>query len=390
MFVSSTGLHVHAVRDAPGFDALEPEWLELEAAGAEGSVFMSWECQRLWWKHYGSGRDLCILAAREGGKLVGLLPLYLETTKRCGGLWRVRKLRQVGLGGDTAPDDISAWLRPGFEHRAAAALVEFMQREVQGWNLLHFTDLPVRSHLADALLAHFPRAGLRIQRVESNPIVFGELPGTFEEYRRQLSGHRRKNMNQKRRRLEHQVGASFGSVSSATDIDPAFDQLARLHLLRWSGRTAKPAFSSPEFCGFHRELMHALFAKNRLRLLYLQVDSRPIAMFYGMSYQGRFGFFQSGFDPDYGQYGPGDVLIARAVESAIAEGCEVFDMLKGDHEYKRHFFQQERRNLEISVFRPGLVDLGYRCFEALRKLRRTLRAHGLWPQKAPPVHAEHN
>lgn len=378
MFASASGLQVHVVTDAPAFDKLEPEWLELESAARDDSVFMSWDCQRLWWKHYGHGRQLLILVVRDGAQVLGLLPLYLEEQRWAGGLWRVRKLRQVGLGGDTAPDDVSALMRPGFEVPAAAAMVEYLCRQQPSWNLLHFTDLPAASPLVHALLEQLPREGLRVERQESRPIVFGDLPRTFEDYRRSLSAHRRKNMNQKRRKWESLPGARFSVVTSTQALDTAFDHLARLHLMRWSTRTTQPAFSSASFCNFHRELMHALIAKDRLRLLALELEDRPIAMLYGMSYKGRFGFFQGGFDPDYAQYGPGDMLITRAVDLAIGEGCAVFDMLKGDHEYKRSFFRQERRNLEIRAFRPGVVDVGYRAYDSLRTLRRWLRAQGLW------------
>jgi hypothetical protein len=126
--------------------------------------------------------------------------------------------------------------------------------------------------------------------------------------------------------------------------------------------------------------MQALLSQGQLRLLGLELEGRTIAMIYGMQYKGRFCFFQSGFDPAYAAYSPGDVLMGYAVELAIEQGCEIFDMLKGDHEYKRHFFQDSRRNLELRAFRRGPVDAAYRLHDALRwardALRRTRPRHG--------------
>jgi CelD/BcsL family acetyltransferase involved in cellulose biosynthesis len=387
MFVSSSGLHVHVVSDVCSFDQMKQEWVDLQTLSQDRSIFMTWDCQRLWWKHYGKGRRLSILAAREGTALVGLLPLYIEHECRAGGLWRVRKLRQVGLGGDTAPDDLSALLHPDHQERAAGALVEFLLREMPCWDVLDFADLPAGSPLVKGLLEQLPKAGLRVECRQSAPIVYGTLPQNFDVYRQSLGAHRRKRMSQKRRKFDSQPGSRFAIVSSETELDAAFDELVRLHRLRWSDRTAYPAFSSQEFRGFHREWMRAMLAQGQLRLLSLELEQGPVAMLYCMVYKRQMNFFQGGFDPAYSQFGPGDVLISRAIEQAIVDGCEIFDMLKGDHDYKRHFFQLDRSNLAMRAFKRGRVDAGYRLFDALRRLRRRLRERGLWPGgKSHPHH----
>ena len=378
-------MQVSVATDTAGFDALAEDWMELETASPESGIFMSWDCQRLWWKHYGAKRRLQILIVRDQALLVGLLPLYIEQERCLRVLPGVRKLRQLGIGGDTAPDDMDAILRPGYERAAARALVEVIAqmlghagfpggKRVAACDVLDFSDLPANSPLVAALLQVLPEAGLRVDAHVAGPIVSGKLPQDHETYLQSLGKHRRRIMAQKRRRFESQAQARFSIVESVQELDTGFEDLARLHLLRWSDRTAHPAFSTPEFCGFHREWMQVLQAQGRLVLPALELEGRRIAMLYCMIYKNRLSFFQSGFDPACSQLSPGDVLISHAVELAIARGCEVFDMLKGDHDYKRRFFQDERRNLEIRAFRPGVVDLGYRLLDRLRRLRRALRA----------------
>ncbi len=382
----SSGLQVSVATDTAGFDALAEEWVQLESASPDSGIFMSWDCQRLWWKHYGGQRRLQILIVRDEALLVGLLPLYIEQQRCLHFLPGVRKLRQVGIGGDTAPDDMDAVLRAGYEQRAANALVEWIARMLghAGWpgerreaacDVLELSDLPAGSPLVAALLEGLPQAGLRVDFHAAGPIVSGKLPRDHETYLQSLGKHRRRIIAQKRRRFESQAQARFGIVESAQELDSGFEDLARLHRMRWSGRTEHPAFSTPEFCNFHRQWMELLQAQGRLMLPALELDGRRIAMLYCMVYKNRLSFFQSGFDPACSHLSPGDVLISHAVELAIARGCEVFDMLKGDHDYKRRFFQDERRNLEIRAFRPGIVDLSYRVLDRLRLLRRALRAY---------------
>ncbi|SCC91316.1 Putative Acyl-CoA N-acyltransferase (fragment) [Thiomonas sp. X19] len=215
-----------------------------------------------------------------------------------------------------------------------------------------------------ALRQHFLESDIRANCEVTAPITFGVLPDSWESYRRSLSRNRRETMGRKRRKFESQPDAQVITVNTMDELDGAFDRLAELHRLRWTGRTEQPGFSSPEYRGFHRDVMHALLPQGRLRLMKLNMGGCTIAMLYCMRYRDTFCFFQSGFDPAYAEYSPGDVLLGYAVEHAIAEGCHVFDMLKGEHDYKRHFFQQDRRNVELRAFRPGLIDLAYRLKDA--------------------------
>lgn len=360
----STPLALRVVCDEPGFDALEAAWLLLQEASPDSSIFLSWNWQRLWWKHYGGKRRLRIVVVSEGERVVGLLPLYLEHQRKLGGMLVAHKLRQIGVGGDTAPDDLGALLLPGYESVAVTRMIHFVARECRDWNVLDWSDLPAGSALGGALAQGLTQAGLRTSCTCSDPISYGELPSTWDAYRGSLSRNRRETMSRKRRKFEAQPGAGLRVIDAPHALDAAFEQLARLHQLRWSGRTERPGFSTTQYRDFHLELMHALLRQGQLHLLALEMEGRTIAMLYGMQYKKRFCFFQSGFDPAYAALSPGDVLMGLAVEFAIRQGCTVFDMLKGDHDYKRHFVQQERRNLEVRAFRPGIVDLAYRFRQA--------------------------
>ena len=366
-------LRISVISDLADFDRLAPDWIELQVRDSDSSIFLSWDWQRLWWKHYGSDRQLCIVVARLGSRAVGLLPLYVERHRRAGGLFVARKLRQIGVGGDTAPDDLGGLFAPEHAKEASAAIARHVTRELRQWDMLDWSDLSPGSPLLRALDAELRHEGLRVRCQPANPITFGALPRSWNEYRDSLSRNRREVLTRKRRKFEALPGARFRRIDASSDLAEAFERLAELHRLRWSGRTERPGFSTPQYRGFHHELMQALLRQGQLRLLGLELEGRSIAMIYGMQYKGRFCFFQSGFDPAYAAHSPGDVLMGYAVELAIEQGCEIFDMLKGDHEYKRHFFQDSRRNLELRAFRRGPVDAAYRLHDALRWVHDALR-----------------
>jgi CelD/BcsL family acetyltransferase involved in cellulose biosynthesis len=352
-------MQIELVTSTQAFDALEADWRALESLSAHNSVFLGWDWQRLWWAYYGNGRQLQILVARLAGRVLGIFPLYLET-HRVANIISVDKLRPIGSGGDTAPDDLGMVFHPEHERTLAEAFVRHITQRVPRWQLLDLVDLPADSALAECLIEKASRQPDLIQRAPPNQITYGDLPRDWESYRQSLSRNRREVLGRKRRKFEQQLGARFFQIAEDGQIDAAFERLAALHRMRWQGRTDELSFTSAQYLGFHRSVMHALCARKRLLLYALEMDGEVIAMFYGFRNTNTCYYFQAGFDPAHAALSPGEVLMGYVIEAVIGEGCEVFDMLKGDYGHKRHFFQQTRQTVDIRVHRPGLIHLLYR------------------------------
>ena len=60
------------------FATLEEEWEDLHRNAAFATPFQSWAWLYSWWEFYGKDYELRVVTIREGGLLVGLMPLMLE------------------------------------------------------------------------------------------------------------------------------------------------------------------------------------------------------------------------------------------------------------------------------------------------------------------------
>jgi hypothetical protein len=77
-------LEVVVIDSTQDFGALEEEWEELYHNSPLATPFQSWAWLYSWWESYGKAYELHLVTIRDGGLLVGLIPLMLE--------------RKVGLG----------------------------------------------------------------------------------------------------------------------------------------------------------------------------------------------------------------------------------------------------------------------------------------------------
>uniref|UniRef100_E6PV26 Putative Acyl-CoA N-acyltransferase n=1 Tax=mine drainage metagenome TaxID=410659 RepID=E6PV26_9ZZZZ len=365
------------------FDALQVPWRELESRCQTSSLFVTWQWQRLWWKHYGKGRSLRILVARDGDRLLGVLPMYLERyfARR---LLPVAKLCLLGSGGDTAPDDLDPLLLPDAAATVAQEFAEYILEQLDGWDLLHCPDLHADAPFTRALVKAGQSGKVLMRVSQPREIIFGSLPESWEAYLTALSAHRRKALRYKRRQFEQQGGAEVVSCDKAEDLDAGLDRLAALHRLRWAGRTDKHAFSSTQYMGFHRELMHALLRVRALRLMELRLQGKTVAMRYGYRMQNTYFDLQSGFDPAFSALSPGELSVSFAIEHAIREGCSVFDMLKGDYGHKRQFFSQTRSTVEVRLIQAWHLVWAYRLRDWLTRFKTPTSAKTAQLQHAEP------
>ena len=125
---------------------------------------------------------------------------------------------------------------------------------------------------------------------------------------------------------------------------------------------------------FHDEFTQLALARDWLRLFVLRLDGKPAASLYGINYNGVFYFYQSGFDPDYGNHSVGLVTMALAIKAAIKEGAEEYDLLHGDERYKFHWAQELREIDELVVYRPRVAGTFYQgAIQFSRGSRRLAR-----------------
>ena len=371
-------MNVRVIENDAEFAALADTWEALQANAVTTSVFGGFDWQHLWWRTYGKDKQLKLLVATEGDAVVGVLALHIQTVP----ILRVpvRLLRFVGTGGDTYPDDLGPVLAPGHEAAAARALAEAAIR-LSGWDVLLLTDLDPACPFTKAIEAAARAGRLDVLTGQSERIAYIDLPATFDAWLQTLHGDRRYRIRKLRKKANATHPTRFFVFDDPATLDGGIDRLIALHHKRWKSIGQAHAFATPDYVGFHRAVMAACLRKNRLRLYALEMGGQVVAMYYFYKFRDRVYLMQSGFDPDFSDVKPGQVLLGYIIESAITEGHKVLDFLKGDHRYKEELASGERETLYVTGFRltPGaltyrlrrhvLPAVKARVKEVVRKLR---------------------
>ncbi len=255
------------------FSPVRDAWPAL--ADRAGNVFGTLDWAEVWWKHFGGGRTLNIIALREAdGTLVAICPLHLATGPP------VRLLRFVGYG---PADQLGPICAPVDRGRVARQLAAAIHASPPRWDVF----------LAEQLAAEEGWSALTgarvVQRAESPVIHFD---GTWADFVGARSKHLRKFLGWQERKLTREHALSYRLVQPEDVLGDALDELIELHRARWPGGSRFAA----EF-GFHREFATRAMARGWLRLWFLELDGRSVATWYCFRYGGSETYYQAGRDP---------------------------------------------------------------------------------------------
>lgn len=275
------------------------EWDALVEALPRPTPFLLHGWLSAWRRHAPNG-DVELVVAHRDGKLAAALPLQVR---------RVRGLR------------VAQWL--GGRH---AQLADALGDPALAPELLARVDADVID------LAGLPRetplaTGLRLVERVAAPVV-DLSSGWAALYEAKLSSRRRKEHRKQIRDLEK---AGRLEIHIRHD-EAALHEALRLHALRWAGRPDTSSYALPNARALHGDALVALGDRPRIALLSL--DGTAIAFDYSIRVGDSIVGNGIGFDPAFGRFSPGWVLMLAALEAAADDGVKRFEMLGGDEGYK--------------------------------------------------------
>jgi CelD/BcsL family acetyltransferase involved in cellulose biosynthesis len=312
--------------------AIFSQWSQL---AERESIFQTPEWQTTWLKYFGRGRTITTILEWEGGDLVGLYNLIGSTSP-----WRA--LRPVGVG----PSD---YLGPvgfiSFESLQALAEKHFIDLHQLPSDSQWVQNLPVEP------------------QIEQASCYVRTLPATYDEFLKSLSKNAREDVKRKSRILKNDSTQIV--TSNAENLNHCMDSFFELHKLRWKSRGLPGAFMTKGEA-FQKEWMTIAQEKGWLNLKVLTIEGNDAGIIYSMKFGPDWCYYQAGMRPEFEKLSPGTILIGSAIETAINEGLERFDFMRGTEPYKKRW-------------QPDITRINYRLiFPPQNLLHRT----GKWWNEA--------
>lgn len=312
---------IHTGNDA--FDDLKSEWNTLLRQSESDDIFLTWEWQATWWEVYQPGQLWLLSCRTEDDDLVGIAPWFMGDDK---------VIRMIGC--EDVTDYLDVIVHQEYAHSVYASFAGFLAENRESFQSINLCNIPAGSATHIELARQLEHNGFAasVETVDVCPVI--NLPGSWDDYLKQLDKKQRHEVRRKLRRAHgsnHKVQTY--TVDSSHDLDAEVDRFLKL---MESSDEEKSAFLQDERnVTFFRRLAPLALANGWLHLTFLLVDDNPAAAYFSFEYRNRLLVYNSGFALDeYGNISPGVVLMAHAIHEAIERGNDAFDLLRGDEPYK--------------------------------------------------------
>jgi CelD/BcsL family acetyltransferase involved in cellulose biosynthesis len=350
-----------------------------------GTIYMSYDWSRIWWKFYGANKELRIFIFTLENEVIGIVPLYIDSL----GVWPIR-LKVARIVGANVPPKV---FDPPIDERWAEVIFRHVIDqifEIDGCDLLSFGPVSELHQPTKALLrvSREKKALIAGSEVVSGGVhsVF-QLPASLEAYFESLSKSERKKRQYELRLLRKTCDLRVDTVSDPGEVEMEFRGFAEQHSSQWRADGKPGHFGAwPKAKEFNESLVQAHGALGRVRFSRIFADGEPASSQYifafGNSYFWELPARAMGAKWDRLSLGPAGAI--SMIEAAIREGKTRVEGGMGHYDYKVKLGAQEHavKTLRLLANRGGA-----RLRMAVFKMIRTFvlyAYHKIWYRRMTP------
>jgi CelD/BcsL family acetyltransferase involved in cellulose biosynthesis len=334
---------------------VEQEWDDLVTA-LGGSLYATFAWCHVWWRHYGAGRQLRLVAVRKDDELVGILPFFIDGLASPLGRTRVAKL----IGSDSTV----ALVEPPVRAESAVqafALVLRQLLEHDRLDMVYVGPCPGFGPHVDAARRAVPDVADIAELVsdrESGVHTIFAMPDGFDAYMRCLSKNSRHGYRRNVNKLNKTFRFEVDVVRDAAVLEPEFEAFVEMHQAQWNANHKLGHFGDwPGSREFSRDLVRVLARADRVRLIRLRADDQVVCYHWCLYVNGTYHWRLLGrlSGPQWDQFGLGRVSQLKMMELASAEGATVIEAGTGRYEYKEKLNAETLPLHSIVLCRKGLL-----------------------------------
>jgi CelD/BcsL family acetyltransferase involved in cellulose biosynthesis len=157
-------------------------------------------------------------------------------------------------------------------------------------------------------------------------------------------------MRNRNRRLEKLGTIALETIAEEEGLPGALFDAFRIEAAAWKGEAHTAIHSDAALAQFYSQLAHVGASRGWLRLHFLTLDGRRIAVGFSLTYRRKLYVLKAGYDPEFSTYSPFNVLCERLIRRSIEAGLTEFDFLGTDHDWKMRWTPAKRPHYWLYIF----------------------------------------
>ena len=328
-------LRVRVEADFSSLEDLRELW-DQTVAELGGSIYMSYDWNKTWWEFYGANKQLRVFLFYDDLKLVGIVPIYIDSIG-----FQPLKFSVARLVGANIPPKA---FNPAIHLDWAESIFDFILKQLLEQNRCDLISIgPVRETCE--FLQHFERAALKgrslcvqVRRDRVGVDTVFHLPKTMEQFFDAMDKAERKKRKYEMRLLAKEEAIARDVVQANEDVEAEFERFAALHAFQWSDKGKLGHFGSwPRGLQYNLALVRAMARLGRVRFVRILAGGEVISSQFGFVF-GQTWFWELParlMDKKWNRYSLGTTGFFSLAEEAIKEGKTCIEGGIAHYDYKQ-------------------------------------------------------
>ncbi len=339
---------IEVVASQVALTRIEREWDQLARRWAPDNPFIHPLWISAWWRAFGEGARLHLLAVRDGAQLVGVLPLMYSRVWIYG-----MPMRRLGATANDHTPRFGLVANPDADG-LHEAIWRYLMRISDSWDILELPMIATPSASLDKFRMLAQTLGNRIGtwRGPDSSLVRVNMP--WDDYLSARSSNVRKNLRRRIRRLGREGSPELEICSSGECLEEALADGFRIEAASWKGRGGTDMASKPRVRQFYSTLAEGLVDQRQLRLHFLKLGGHRIAFDYSILSEGGLYSLKSGYDTEYASTSPGTILFYLMLQHYTKQGVTEIDLLGESDDFKRQWTDCARAHEWLLCFSNSL------------------------------------
>jgi hypothetical protein len=205
------------------------------------------------------------------------------------------------------------------------------------------------SPTVDRLSQAYAGNGLLVRRAGSCPAI--KLDGSWLEPEKRFSSGRRSDIRRARRRADSLGSVTFDLLTPRPgEVSGLLDAAFTIEAAGWKGRAETALVADPRQGEFFRKWAPLAAKNSSLRMAFMRVNGRPVAMQIAAEQNNRLWLLKIGYDEQAAHCSPGNLLMLEVVKSAAERGLAYVEFLGGSEPWTDLWATEQRPCTRISAF----------------------------------------
>ena len=330
---------VKCIEDIASLETYRDAWDTLAIRAGRPYSLSPWGL--IWWRNARPRNALLrAIVVLEGGRLVGIAPLYANRTK-----YGFYSYRFLGGSDGTRVDMVAA---PGCERSVASAIVDALSEVRPRAAVINLNGIETS---ASELYTEWRKHGFRRQTRLSSGAPYIDCMPDPEAWLTNRGSHFRQQIRRRRRYLASD-GGQLRVIDDGHELETGVRECLRLHRSIWD-RKGGSKVVTPAIEATLVELANDLAGSGHLRLAVAEGNGETIASVIVLAAGGEAACWLSGYDARWGRITPTALAMLEAARDAHERGDRRLELGAGLQAYKDRLSDGQRALRWLSLIPPG-------------------------------------